>query len=209
MVLSCVLPRPAFLLPIRLSPDTTDLIKPNSEFYEALVFDFFSIIIGGISRARPPISATLPNSHTTAGTIDAMPTATRKSIANSGKLKAGKASLTQLVRIFARKSVTASAATCSAIDSNEYGLVVAHPTLGRWPGREMMPVRMSSGSLSKAGSSLVCLFFEPQRAKITPPTIAESTATAASFMPAESSAPPTAAATPKPLTKPTDSMMPN
>lgn len=64
MVLSCVLPRPAFLLPIRLSPDTTDLVKPNSEFYEALAFDFFSIIIGGISRARPPISATPPNSHT-------------------------------------------------------------------------------------------------------------------------------------------------
>lgn len=80
MVLSCVLPRPAFLLPIRLSPDTTDLIKPNSEFYEALAFDFFSIILGGIGRARPPISATLPNSHTTAGTIDAMPTATRKSV---------------------------------------------------------------------------------------------------------------------------------
>lgn len=63
MVLSCVLPRPAFLLPIRLSPDTTDLIKLDSEFYEALAFDFFNIIIGGISRARPPISATPPNSH--------------------------------------------------------------------------------------------------------------------------------------------------
>lgn len=59
-MLSCVLLRPAFLLPIRLSPGTTYLIKPNSKFYEALTFDFFSIIIGGISRARPPNSHTSP-----------------------------------------------------------------------------------------------------------------------------------------------------